>query len=291
MNQIADAAWAAWRFPWWTWMSLVLTAALYVRGFIRVHRHMPLRFPVSGLVLYSAGILALAFALASPLLALDDRLLSTHMMQHLVLLMVAPPLLLLGAPQIPVVRAIPPLVAKKTLGLLAKSHRGRKLFKGLTHPVTGLVLFSTVILGWHLPGPFQAALRSEEWHLVEHGCMLLAGVLFWYPVVRPWPAAEQWSRWALVPYLLVADGVNSLLAAFMIFSGRLLYPSYASLPRLGGISAINDQIVAGAIMWVPGSILLLVAAIAIVMGALRPHTLTRPGTARYTSHTRLVVTG
>jgi putative membrane protein len=290
MGQFADAALAAWRFPWWTGMSLLLTAALYLRGFMRVHRQMPLRFPLSGLALYSAGILALAVVLASPLAALDDRLLSTHMVQHLVLLMVAPPLLLLGAPQIPVVRAISPVLAKKTVGVVAKSHVGRRLFNGLTHPVTGLALFSTVILGWHLPGPFQAALSSEDWHVVEHGCMITAGLLFWYPVIRPWPAAERWSRWALVPYLLVADGVNSLLAAFMVFSGRLLYPSYASLPRLAAISAINDQIVAGAIMWVPGSILFLVTAIAIMMHALRPHALTQPGAARYAHHTRLVVT-
>jgi cytochrome c oxidase assembly factor CtaG len=279
MGQIADAALATWSFPWWTGLSLLLTAALYFRGFRRVHRQMPDRFLLSGLAFYSAGIAALAVALVSPLATLDDRLLSTHMVQHLILLMIAPPLLLLGAPQIPIVRAIPPALAKKTVGLVAKSRGGRRLFNGVTHPVTGLVLFSTVMLGWHLPGPFQAALRSDNWHIVEHGSMITAGLLFWYPVIRPWPLAERWSRWAFVPYLLIADGVNSVVAAFMVFSGRLLYPSYASLPRLGGISAINDQIIAGGIMWVPGSILFLVTAIAIVIGALRPHTLTQPGGA------------
>jgi putative membrane protein len=290
MGQIADAALADWRFPWWTGLTLLAIAALYLRGFMRVHRQMPARFPFSCLALYSAGMAALAIALASPLTTLDDRLLTTHMVQHLVLLMIAPVLLLLGAPQIPIVRAIPPALAKKTVGVVAKSRRARRLFNGLTHPVTGLVLFSTGMLGWHLPGPFQAALYSDYWHMVEHGCMLTAGLLFWYPVIRPWPAAEQWSRWALVPYLLIADGANSLLAAFMVFAGRVLYPSYANLPRLGGISSINDQIVAGAVMWVPGSILFVVAAIAIVIGALRPRALTRPRAARYAHDTRLVVT-
>jgi cytochrome c oxidase assembly factor CtaG len=119
--------------------------------------------------------------------------------------------------------------------------------------------------------------------------MITAGLLFWFPVIRPWPAAEQWSRWALVPYLLIADGVNSLLAGFMVFSGRVLYPSYASLPRLGGISVINDQVIAGAIMWVPGSILFSVTAIAIVINALRPHALTHPGIAHHAPDIRLVV--
>ena len=290
MSQLTDAALAGWTFPWWTGLSLLLTAALYLRGFMRVHPQMPARFPLSGLALYLAGIVTLALALASPLAGLDDRLLTTHMVQHLLLLMIAPPLLLLGAPQIPIVRAIPPALAKRTVGLVAKSRGGRRLFAGATHPVTGLALFSAVMLGWHLPGPFQAALRSDHWHIAEHGCMIAAGLLFWYPVIRPWPAAERWSGWALVPYLLVADGANSVVAAFMVFSGRLLYPSYAGLPRLDGISPLDDQIIAGALMWVPGSILFLLTAIAIVIRALKPHTLTQPGARSYTHDTGLAVT-
>src|SRR6516165_1974126 len=130
MGQIADAALAAWRFPWCTGFSLSAIAALYLRGFVRVHRQMPTRFPLSCLALYSAGIAALAIALVSPLATLDDLLLMTHMVQHLVLLMIAPALLLLGAPQIPIVRAIPPAPAKKTVGLVAKSHRGRRILNG-----------------------------------------------------------------------------------------------------------------------------------------------------------------
>jgi cytochrome c oxidase assembly factor CtaG len=233
------------------------------------------------LALYLAGIVTLVLALMSPLAALDDRLLFTHMVQHLLLLIIAPPLLLLGAPQIPIVRAIPPALAKRTVGLLAKSRAARRLCASATHPVTGLVLFSTVMLGWHVPGPFQAALRSDDWHIIEHGCMITAGLLFWYPVIRPWPAAERWTGWALVPYLLVADGVNSVIAAFMVFSGRLLYPSYAGLPPIDGILPMNDQIVAGAIMWVPGSILFLVATISIVTRALTQHS---PGRGLLASH-------
>ena len=105
---------------------------------------------------------------------------------------------------------------------------------------------------WHLPGPFELALGSNWWHAAEHASFMLGGILFWYPVVRPWPALARWSSWALIPYLLLADAENSMLAAFLVFSGRLLYPSYASLPRMYGFSAVDDQIVAGAIMWVPG---------------------------------------
>jgi putative membrane protein len=290
MSQFTDTALAGWHFPWWTGVTLVLTTVFFFRGFMRVHRQMPARFPLSSLALYLAGVVTLAIALSSPLAALDDRLLTTHMVQHLLLLMIAPPLLLMAAPQIPIVRAIPAALAKRSIGVVAKSRTARRLFADMTHPLTALAVFTVVMMGWHLPGPFQAALRSDDWHIAEHGCMIAAGLLFWYPVIRPWPAAERWSRWAFVPYLLVADGANSVVAAFMVFSGRVLYPAYASLPRFDGISALNDQIIAGAIMWVPGSILFLVIAIAIVIGALRPRALARLGATRYVHDTELVVT-
>jgi cytochrome c oxidase assembly factor CtaG len=270
MSQLADAALAAWRFPWWTCAVLVVGVALYLRGFVRVYQQMPLRFQLRRLTFYLAGCATLAIALLSPLEALDDRLLITHMLQHLLLLLIAPPLLLLGAPQIPLVRALPPGIAKRTIGVIAKSRTCRRLLDGLTHPVGALVFFTLVMLGWHLPGPFQLALRSNCWHITEHGCFIVAGTFFWYPIVRPWPAAERCSRWALVPYLLIADAENSVLGAFMVFTGRLLYPFYAEVPRVAGITTTTDQIVAGAIMWVPASILLLVPAVAIVVRALQP---------------------
>jgi putative membrane protein len=280
IGSITDAALGAWRFPWWTSALLLLLTALYIRGFLRVHRQMPLRFTLRRLGFYISGIAVLALALASPLEALDDRLLTIHMMQHLLLLMVAPPLLLLGAPQIPLARAIPPTIAKRTVGVIVKSRACRQLFSFLIHPVSAFLLFSVAMLGWHLPTPFEWALRSD-WHVVEHACFIIGGMLFWYPIVRPWPAVERWSRLAFLPYLLIADAENSMLAAVMIFSGRIIYPSYTSAPRIDGFPAITDQVVAGAIMWVPGSILFLVPAVIIVLHALEPRTLAKPRGNRY----------
>jgi putative membrane protein len=275
MRPAIDAVLAAWHLPLWTCAFLSLTTALYLLGFGRMHRQMPARFTMRRLAYYLSGVAALAIALVSPLAALDDRLLITHMMQHLLLLLIAPPLLLLGAPQIPLVRAIPPFIAKRTIGVIARSRVCRRSVNLLLHPAGAFLLFSVAMLGWHLPGPFQLALRSGYWHALEHGCFIVTGMIFWYPIVCPWPAVERWSRWAFVPYLLMADAENSVLAAFMVFSGRLLYPFYADVPRIGGISPITDQIVAGAIMWVPGSILFLVPAVVIVMRALEPQELTR----------------
>jgi putative membrane protein len=276
MRLTIDVALAEWRFPWWTGALLILMAWLYLRGFARMHRQMPTRFTLHRIGFYLSGIVALAVALVSPLEALDDRLLITHMLQHLLLLMIAPPLLLLGAPQIPLIRALPPSLAKRTVGVIAKSRACRRCLSLLTHPASAFLLFSVAMLGWHLPGPFESALHSDYRHAAEHACFIVAGTLFWYPIVRPWPAIERWSRLAFVPYLLIADVENSMLAAFFVFSSHVLYPSYANLPSVNQIPAITDQIVAGAIMWGPGSIVFLVPAIVIVIRALEPHTLAKP---------------
>jgi cytochrome c oxidase assembly factor CtaG len=281
MSGIIGAAVKDWTFQWGTSAVLLLTGALYLCGFAQLHRQMPERFPLWHLGTFIGGTGTLALAIASPLETLDDRLLTTHMVQHLLLIFVAPPLLMMGAPAIPIIRALPPRVAKRTIGMLARSRSVRRFFRFATHPATTLAGFSVVIMGWHLPGPFQMALRSNGWHAAEHGCFITAGILFWYPILLPWPASSRWPRWAFVPYLLLADGENTVLAAFMVFSERLLYPFYATAPRIGGTSAINDQVFAGAIMWVPGSLLLLIPAIAIVINALEPRTLVKPKGDRY----------
>ena len=126
-----------------------------------------------------------------------------------------------------------------------------------------------------MPATFQLALRSDSWHVVEHACFFTTALMFWYPVIQPWPSAAQWPRWAIVPYLLLADGQNTILAALFMFSNRLLYPFYASAPRIAGFTPQGDQIVAGAIMWVPGSIFYLVPATLIMFQMLAPQNLSR----------------
>ena len=87
---------------------------------------------------------------------------------------------------------------------------------------------------------------------------MATALLFWYPVVRPYPSRPRWSRWLLLPYLLLADLQNTLLAAWLTFSSDVLYPHYTQVPRLAGISALSDQAATGVLMWVPGSIAFLV---------------------------------
>jgi putative membrane protein len=125
-------------------------------------------------------------------------------------------------------------------------------------------------IGWHIPKAYEFALASENWHNCEHACFFLTSLMFWWPVIAPWPFRQNYSRWILLPYLLLADIVNTGLSASLCFSGRLLYPSYGAVPRLFGLSALNDQVAAGAFMWVAGSIVFLVPAMAITLQLLSP---------------------
>ena len=224
---------------------------------------------------HGAGSRALFIAIASPLEALDDLLLQIHMTQHLLLMLVAPSLLLAGAPAIAIVRGLPPRIAKAIVGPMLRSSTVRRLFAWLTQPLVCWIAFVAATWGWHLPATFQLALRSDGWHVVEHACFFTTALMFWYPVIQPWPSAAQWPRWAMVPYLLLADGQNTILAALFMFSDRLIYPFYASAPRVAGFTPLGDQIVAGAIMWVPGSIFYLVPAALIMFQMLAPQNLSR----------------
>jgi putative membrane protein len=116
-------------------------------------------------------------------------------------------------------------------------------------------------VGWHVPKAYEFALASENWHNVEHFCFFATSVLFWWPILQPWPARRRFNSWMIIPYLLTSDLVNTGLSAFLCFSGRLLYPSYALVERPFELDALKDQIAAGAFMWVFGSVVFLIPAI------------------------------
>jgi cytochrome c oxidase assembly factor CtaG len=275
VNTVVQTALDSWTPPVATIATLLVTAAIYARGFRRLHRRMPRRFPVWRLASFMAGIAALLVAIASPLEELDDILLQIHMTQHLILMMVAPSLILAGAPAIALVRGLPPRIARAIVRPILRSRAVRRVFTRLTHPLVCWIAFVVATWGWHLPATFQLALRSDGWHLVEHACFFITALMFWYPVVQPWPSAARWPRWAMLPYLLLADGQNTVLAALFMFSDRLIYPLYATAPRVAGFTPLGDQIVAGAIMWVPGSIFYLVPAALIMFQMLAPQNLTQ----------------
>ncbi len=217
----------------------------------------------------------MAVALHSPLDSLGAWLLSAHMTQHLLLSMVAPPLLLCAWPYQPMMAGLPRWVSRDLAGpLLGWPALGRGL-QTLVHPPVAWGLMVGATWGWHLPFAYEWALRSEGAHALEHACFMLTGLLFWWPVVQPWPWKGTWPRWSMAFYLLAADVANTLVAAVLAFAPDAVYAPYRETAPALGLSALADQQRAAAIMWLPGSVLMLVPAMVIVVRALSPRPLPR----------------
>ncbi|MDD5198233.1 MAG: cytochrome c oxidase assembly protein [Terrimicrobiaceae bacterium] len=257
-SDAAAAAFASWKFEPGLVAGLLLAAILYARGWQRLQSRAPHRFPPWRLGCFLGGIVTIFFALTSPLDAFANFLLSIHMVQHLLLTMVAPPLLLLGAPWLPILLGLPRRLTADVLGPFLTWAPLRAAAAFLTHPVTAWLLFAISNVAWHTPPLYELALHSTGWHRVEHGFFLGTALLFWWNVILPWPTHQTRPRWIVIPYLLLADFQNTALAAFFSFYDRVLYPTYAAAPRVTDLNALSDQAAAGAIMWVPGSIAFLI---------------------------------
>jgi len=248
--------------------ALGLTALIYLRGAWLLRRAGYPYLPAWRIASFAIGLFALWFALASPLDTFSPFVLTAHMLQHMMLMMVAPPLILLGEPLIPIVRGMPRFAAREFAGPILNWRIAERIALALTNPVVALVLMGIVMFAWHVPGPYELAVRSSAWHQLEHACFFITSMIFWWPVVQPWPSRGQWPRWAMVPYLVIADLENTALSSILVFSDKILYPSYASGPSLFAFNPQEDQAAAGAIMWVVGSLAFIVPAILIAIQCL-----------------------
>ena len=249
---------------------MVLAAVLYFRGWRVLHRVAPNRFPAWRLRAFLAGLCALLAALVSPLDTFSGLLLSAHMGQHLLLISVVPPLILLGAPFLPLLRGLPRSFASEGVGPFLVWPPLRRFGWALTHPVVGWLALIVSLCAWHVPAAFELALRAPFWHRMEHACFLGGALLFWWSVIRPFPSRPHWPLWSVPLYLLAADIVNTILCAFLTFSDRVLYPTYETVPRLFATTALSDQVSAGVLMWVPGSLAFLVPAAVVTILYLSP---------------------
>jgi putative membrane protein len=259
-----------WEIPWIVTSELALTAWIYVRGWRRIRRTRPALFPPWRPACFLGGIVALFVAVTSPLDTFSDSLLFMHMVQHFVLMSIAPPLIVLGAPVVPMLRGLPRWMIRRLLRPLFRSRALPAIGRFLTRPRVAWLAMNAAYIGWHIPRAYEFALASENWHNFEHACFFFTNLLFWWPIICPWPSRPLKSRWILIPYLLLADIINTGVSAFLCFSGRLLYPSYNVPMRPFGLSALNDQVAAGAFMWVCGSTVYLIPAIVLVIQLLSP---------------------
>lgn len=236
--------------------TLVAAAAAYawgVRRFDAAHPARPLeRWRVAA---FGASLLVVGFALVGPMdRAAHDRF-SAHMVQHLLLTLVAPPLLL---------SARPVTLARRTASGRARralhaTLRGR-VVRSLTHPVVGWLALPVAMWATHFTWIYDAAVGSPLVHLGEHGLYLGAGLLFWLPVVAAEPMPHRLGHAARVLYVAAALPANGLLALALHGSARVLYPSYSSA------GALADQRSAAAIMWIGGALLLVASLVAVALG-------------------------
>jgi cytochrome c oxidase assembly factor CtaG len=211
--------------------------------------------------LFLAGIVAIAAALLSPIDALAHDLFSVHMIQHMLLVAVGAPLLLLGAPVRPLLRGLPRALRRSIVRPIALNAPVRAAVHLLRHPLVAGALYVGGLYAWHVPALYDAALADELVHVAEHLWFIVTALLFWSVVIDPEPFRATLPYAARIVFLLLAGaGQNTILGGLLAFSSRLLYRSYEGRPERYGFDAITDQRVGGAIMWVPGDVIFLGAA-------------------------------
>jgi putative membrane protein len=253
-----------WDVPPAVTSTLVAAGFIYVRGWLALRRTRPRQIPGWRLLSFLGGLSAIFVAVSSPLDTYSETLLFMHMAQHFVLMSVAPPLIVLGSPFVPTLRGLPGPIVRRIGGPIFRSSVAHSLQGLLSRLPVAWIAMNLTYVGWHIPKAYEFALASENWHNFEHFCFFATSLIFWWPIVQPWPARRQLNSWLLIPYLLTADFVNTGISAFLCFSGRLLYPSYGVVERPFEIDALKDQIAAGAFMWVFGSLVFLVPAIYLI---------------------------
>jgi cytochrome c oxidase assembly factor CtaG len=264
VESVSTAAIGSWSFSPAVIALLLITAGVYLRGWLRLQTVLRSQFPVARLVSFLVGLLLLFIALESPLDTFASLLLEAHMVQHLLFMMVVPPLLLYGQPMLPLLRGLPRPFVKDGLGPFLRWPTLQKAGGILVTPVCAWFIFNIPMVAWHLPALYELTLHSPAWHDVEHATFFWTSILFWWPIMQPWPSRQSVSQWAVIPYLLLADIVNTAVSGSFVFSDKVIYPSYAAAP-FASISPHDDQMIAGVIMWVPGSFIYLVPAVALAV--------------------------
>lgn len=231
---------------------VAVCAVLYAlggRGRGRSVRREPLR-----VVSFYAGLATIVIALDSPIDYYADTLFWVHMIQHILLLTVAPPLFLLGRPWPRMWRALP-LEVRTSVGRGVARSRFTAPLRAVARPLPAWILFNAVVIGWHIPGAYNATLTSNAIHQVEHAMFFFFGLLFWARVIDPGPLRPRLIWPMRIASALGAMVVGWVLAIVLVLAPHPLYAHYASLThRPGGISALTDQQLAGGVMWVPGSL-------------------------------------
>jgi putative membrane protein len=247
----------------WISGALIFAAFLYLRGWLGIHRqdHGDVEGWRAGS--FAFGLLFIWLATASPLAELDHDMLTAHMVQHLLLMTLAPPLILLGMPRKPLAHGL--------LRRFLRSEPMQQLASVATHPELCWFAAAGTLVLWHIPSVFMLGLRSQMWHGAEQASFLATGLLFWSPVVRPLQNSLKWPESSILLYLFLATLPCDILSGFLVFCDRVVYPVFLSSTRSFGLSALEDQQCAGALMWTCVTVVYLIAGTVFTVRLLSPH--------------------
>ena len=254
----------------WVSAPLILVALVYARGWLRVRKldlHTIETWRAGSFVL---GLLFIWLALASPIAALDHELLTIHMVQHLLLMTLAPPLIWFGAPMKPLLHGLPQGFGN-VMSHCFRSPPIQRLGRAIAHPAFCWLAAAATLVGWHVPSLFALGMRSGLWHTVEQVSFLASGLLFWWPVIKPGEGKSNGSEWPILLYLFVATLPCDILSGFLVFCNRVVYPVFLSSPQSNSLSALEDQQCAGALMWTCVTLVYLIAAAIFAARLLSPH--------------------
>ena len=273
MNPLTRALLLSWDLRPEILVTLAVLGALHLAGWLRLRRRSDGRFANRWrLASYTAGILVLALALLSPIAVLSGDLFSIHMVQHLLLIMVAPPLLLLANPFPTFLWTLParPRAAfasafrRLAVWLAEDTTLSRVALKAFS-PATAWALYVLIFFAWHDGNAYSLALRFGSVHGLEHFTFLGAALLFWWHVTGAAPRIHaKPAQWLRVAYVLAMIPPNMLLGVALSFASTPIYPYYESVPRLYGLSVMDDQVWGGLIMWIPGSMMYVIAALVLL---------------------------
>jgi cytochrome c oxidase assembly factor CtaG len=263
-----------------TLVALVVVAVIYLLGWYRLSKVRQSDASVWRASAFLSGELLVSLVVVSPLARLDHQWLTAHMVQHLMLMTLAAPLILLGEPALMFLNSLPGRGDTAALGPLLRYPPIHGIGRILANLASCWLAGTGCVIVWHVPSAFDLGLQSKVWHDFEQGSFFVAGLLFWWPVVQPWPSIARWDRWFVPLYLFFATIPCDVLSAFLTFCGHVVYPVYAFSPQLLDNSALRDQELAGALMWVWVTFAYLIPAVVITMQILSPVNIPRQKLAR-----------
>lgn len=262
--------WQHWSLESGVLLGLVAAGGFYAVGVARLWRSAGSGRGVAQwqAACYGAGIVALFVALVSPLDAFGEALFWGHMVQHLVLILLAAPLLVLGTPLVPLFWLLD-APARRRLGGWWNRQRALPLLVALLGtPLFAWALHAAAIWAWHLPAAYQAALRDERIHALEHLTFLGTALLFWWVVLQP-AGRRRLDYGMSVLYVVTAGIQGGLLGALLTFAGTPFYPVQSVTAPVWGLTPLEDQQLAGLVMWLPAGLVYLTAAGALFVSWLR----------------------